>query len=55
MQDIDLSLIVIQQENYPLLDPKKTTVLVPLHPDALDIFNEETMEEAEKERQGARQ
>ena len=37
------------EENYPLLDPKKTTVLVPQYPDALDIFNEETMDDALKE------
>ena len=30
------------EEHYPLLDPKKTTVLVPQEPDALDLFNEET-------------
>ena len=37
------------EEDHPLLDPKRTTVLVPQHPDALDIFNEETMEDALKE------
>ena len=37
------------EEDHSLLDPKKTTVLVPQHPDALDIFNEETMEDALKE------
>ena len=37
------------EEDHPLLDPKKTTVLVPQHPDALDIFNEETLDDALKE------
>ena len=36
-------------ENHPLLDPKKTTVLVPEHPDALDLFDEETVDDAFKE------
>ena len=31
------------------LDPKKTTVLVPDNPDALDLFDEETMDDALKE------
>ena len=31
------------------LDPKKTTVLVPQNPDALDLFDEETMDDALKE------
>ena len=37
------------EENHLLLDPKKTTVLVPQHPDALDLFDEETMDDALKE------
>ena len=40
---------LVIEESHPLLDPKKTTVLVPQHPDALDIFNEETMDDALKE------
>ena len=32
------------------MDPKKTTVLVPRHPDALEVFQEEAMEEAYKAR-----
>ena len=37
------------EENHLLLDPKKTTVLVPQRPDALDLFDEETMDDALKE------
>ena len=37
------------EENHPLLDPKKTTVIVPQNPDALDLFDEETMDDALKE------
>ena len=32
------------------LDPKKTTVLVPQYPDALDLFDEETMDDALREK-----
>ena len=38
------------EENHPLLDPKKTTVIVPQNPDALDLFDEETMDDALKEK-----
>ena len=38
------------EENLPLLDPKKTTVIVPQNPDALDLFDEETMDDALKEK-----
>ena len=31
------------------LDPKKTTVLVPKNPDALELFDEETMNDALRE------
>ena len=38
------------QEEGQVVDPKRTTVLVPKHPDALDVFGEESMDEAFKAR-----
>ena len=38
------------QEEGQIVDPKRTTVLVPRHPDALDVFGEEAIEEAFKAR-----
>ena len=36
------------QEEGQIVDPKRTTVLVPRHPDALDVLGEDAMEEAFK-------
>ena len=38
------------QEEERIVDPKKTTVLVPRHPDALDVLGEEAIEEVFKAR-----
>ena len=38
------------QDDHPILDPKRTTILVPYYPDALDLFDEETMDAAVEEK-----
>ena len=38
------------QDDGQVVDPKMTTVLVPMHPDALDVFEEEAIEESFKAR-----